>query len=251
LAGCGGKSTAGTVRLGNGDRMSLDLPSSEQPKPDDIRGAVSGVVVDDAIFPVANATVTVRDRDWKDTSDANGRFSFPEEPPGLYTLVVHADGHADGLATVNIHSGEVAKAIVLVARVPRAEPYHTTWAFDKARTVDNYADGITDDLVPFDSPPATVVVESVWDPLTSIDSNVLGYNVTGEKHHDHGRAGDGPNPLRLQFDAGDLPRDEYALHVHVMPSNIALPIEVRGKTLVTLFYVSPAPDGWSLAAGDS
>jgi len=253
VAGCGAPSTKGTVRLGDGSHLSLDLPSSAAPTPDDIRGAVSGVVVDDGIFPVANATVTVRGRGWTDTSDAQGRFSFLEEPPGLYTLVAHADGHADGIATVNIHSGEVTKAILLVPRLPSRAPYHVTWAFDKARTVEGWlATGVPADLAAFDAPPATVVVESVWDPLTWVDERALQYNVTGAGHPEvGGQAGDGANPLRVAIDGKDLAPNEYAVRVLAYPNAFAVPIEVRGRTFVTLFYGAPAPDGWSFVGGDA
>jgi hypothetical protein len=254
LAGCGANTSgAGQVRLGDGSHLSLDLPSSEAPKPDDIRGAVSGVVVDEAIFPLANATIAVRERDWKATTDAQGRFSLLDEPPGLYTLVVSHDGYADGLGTVNIHSGEVTKAIVQVQRLPFIQPYHTTTEIQVLHEqTDTWTVGDPSYVVPFDRPPATVIVEGVWEPLTVAPGiHELNYVVQPESDHSKGDTGGGANPLRLEYKPDFLPKGEYAVRVQVVPDRFALPAESRGRIFVTIFYQEPAPAGWSIAGGST
>ena len=254
LAGCGDKDDgANQVRLGDGSRISLDLPEEQQPAPDDIRGAVSGVVVDEAIFPVPGAVVSIRDRDLEATADEDGRFAFEAMPPGLYTLVVRVDGHGDGLGTVNVRSGQVAKAILQVHRLPALDPYHATLKFDVLYDpLDVWLSGYSDHVVAFDLQPKTVVLEAVWSGLADpTASDLLEYQVQPESDPESSESGGGSNPLRVQLDADFFPPGEYAVRFRVHPSLLASPAESRGDVFLTIFYGDPAPDGWSLARGDT
>ena len=254
LAGCGGKDGgAGQVRLGDGTRISLELPEEQQPAADDIRGAVSGIVVNEAIFPVANATVAVRDRDLEATTDADGRFVFEDMPPGLYTLGVRMEGYGDGLGTINVKSGLVTKSILQIQHLPVRDPYHTTI---KASVVYNEVDamysGAPDQLVAFDMQPSTVILEAVWTGLVDATvEDILQYDVQPESDPELAQSGGGPNPLRVQLDPDFFPRGEYAIRYSVQPSFLSPSLESRGDVFLTIFYVEPAPDGWSLARGDS
>lgn len=253
FAGCGGKdSGANQVRLGDGTRISLELPEEQQPGPDDIRGAVSGVVVNEAIFPVPGALVSVRGRDLRTTADGEGRFVFEAMPPGLYTLVVRMDGYGDGLGTVNVRSGQVAKSILQVHRLPAVDPYHTTLKFE---VVENSAEtfligGDDQELVPFDRHPATVVLEAAWIGLVEGPTAQLEYRVQAESEPEAFQSGSAANPLRVALGSDFFPAGEYAVRFSVYPSVLALPPESRGEVFLTLFYVDPAPDGWSFVQGD-
>jgi hypothetical protein len=254
LAGCGGKdSGANQVRLGDGQRISLDLPEEQQPAEDDIRGAVSGIVVNEAIFPVLGATVSVRDRDTERVTDADGKFVLEAMPPGLYTLEVHMPGHAEGLGTINVKSGQVVKSILQIHRLPVPDPYHTTYQIEVLyNQVDGFVQGSPEHLVPFDMQPATVILEAVWTGLTETPGgDLLVYEVRPESKPESYQSGGGPNPLRVQFDPDFFPADEYAVRFTVHPSMFAVAPETRGQVFLTMFYVDPAPDGWSIAAGDA
>ncbi|HUR25627.1 MAG TPA: carboxypeptidase-like regulatory domain-containing protein [Candidatus Thermoplasmatota archaeon] len=255
LAGCSGRgSGANQVRLGDGTRISLDLPEEQQPEPDDIRGAVSGVVVNEAIFPVPGAVVAVRDRPMEAAADEDGKFVFEAMPPGLYTLVVRADGYGDGLGTINVRSGQVVKSILQVHRLPVVEPYHTTLKFevlDPATDVFPLLGERQEQVVAFDRLPATVVLEAAWNGLLEGPTSTLGYYAQAESDPEGRQSGSAPNPLRVAFDSDFFPPGEYAIRFSVYPGFGALPPESRGEVFLTLFYVEPAPDGWSLVRGDS
>ncbi|HJQ92876.1 MAG TPA: hypothetical protein VJ874_01170, partial [Candidatus Thermoplasmatota archaeon] len=60
-----------------------------------------------------------------------------------------------------------------------------------------------------------------------------------------------PSPLRVGVESDFFPAGEYAVRFSVYPSPLALPPESRGEVFLTIFYVAPAPDGWSLARGDA
>lgn len=256
LAGCGGKGDgANQVRLGDGSRVSLDLPEERQPDPEDIHGAISGVVVDDAIFPVPGATIAIRDRSYNATADEDGLFAFEGMPPGLYTLEVSMEGHSTGLGTVNVKSGQVAKAVVQAPRLPFVAPYHATWAFDDVRTADDLvwgAAGNHEHVIPFDHPVQTLVVESAWDGIQDGLGDPLDYWVAGERAPDEASTGSAPNPMVQTFAGGDLfGKDEYAVRLRVTPSWESAPFQAQGKVFATLFYVEPAPPGWSLVGGST
>lgn len=254
LAGCGGKdSGANKVRLGDGTRISLDLPEEQQPAPDDIRGAVSGVVVNEAIFPVPGARVSVRDRDLEATADEDGRFVFESMAPGLYTLVVHMDGYGDGLGTINVRSGQVVKSILQIQRLPVVDPYHTTLKFAVLyNEVDALISGTPDQLVAFDRQPATVILEAKWTGLVETGlQDLLRYRAQPESDPETYQSGAGPNPLRAQFDADFFPKGEYAIRFNVYPSETSVAVESQGDIFLTIFYVDPAPDGWSIVRGDT
>lgn len=256
LAGCGGKdSGANQVRLGDGTRISLDLPEEQRPASDDIRGAVSGVVVNEAIFPVPGAQVSVRDRDIAATADEDGRFVFEAMAPGLYTLVVRMDGYGDGLGTINVRSGQVVKSILQIHRLPVVDPYHTTLKFEVVKEATNAFPllGPVDEefLVAFDMRPASVVLEAVWSGLMDGPTAQLQYRVQAESDPEAVESGSSPNPLRVALAADFFPAGEYAVRFSVQPDWMALPPESRGEVFLTLFYVDAAPDGWSFVEGDT
>jgi hypothetical protein len=255
LAGCGGKGDgANQVRLGDGSRISLDLPAEQQPDPEDIHGAISGVVVDDAIFPVPGATVGIRDRDLSATADEDGLFAFEGMPPGLYTLEVRKEGHAAGLGTVNVKSGQVAKAVVQSPRLPFVAPYHATWAFDEVRTPDDLIWGTAgnhEHVVALDHPLKTLVLESAWQGIQDGLGDPLDYWVDGERTSDEPATGSAPNPMVQTFGDDLVAPDEYAVRLRVTPSWASVPLQAQGKVFATLFYVEPAPPGWSIAGGSA
>jgi hypothetical protein len=255
LAGCGGKAGgANQVRLGDGSHLSLDLPPEQQPDPEDIRGAVSGVVVDDAIFPVPGAEVVVRGRDLRTTAGDDGRFAFEGMPPGLYTLEVGKEGHSTGLGTVNVKSGQVTKAVLQTPRLPFVDPYHTTWVFDQVRRLDEGlvwgTAGNDEHVIALDRPLATLVLESWWPDVQAPAGDPLDYSVGGERAGNVTDSGTGANPLLKTYGADDFARGEYAVRLRVAPRWDTLPAETRGRVFATLFYVDPAPDGWSFVGGD-
>ena len=252
LAGCGGKSSgANEVRLGDGQRVSLDLPEEQQPDPEDIRGAVSGIVVDDAIYPVAGATVRIALLSMETTTDDGGRFVFETMAPGLHAIEAVKDGHATGLGTLNVRSGQLAKVVLMAKRLPYQEPYHTTHVLEESRSAQDALEDARFHIVPLDRTAAGMVVESYWEGLPEpLVGDPLSYRVVAESNLSSASEGSGPNPLRLEFDAAWFDADEYAVRVEVGPTMVTVPPDVIGRTFVTLFYVDPPPSGWSFLEGD-
>jgi hypothetical protein len=253
LAGCGGKpSGANEVRLGDGQRVSLDLPEEQQPDPEDIRGAVSGIVVDDAIYPVAGAAVRIAALGAAATTDDAGLFVFESLPPGLHAVEASKAGHSPGLGTLNVRSGQVSKVVLMAARLPYQAPYHTTHVLDESRSAREAMEDARFHLVAVEQAPAGMVVESYWEGLPDPPvGDALSYRVVAESNSSSETQGSGPNPLRVEFAADWFPSDEYAIRVQVWPEVVAVPPDALGRTFVTVFYVDPPPAGWSFVEGDA
>ena len=131
LAGCAGNGNAPKgVSLGSGTTVTLaEAPSG-----------ISGVLVDDAIRPVAAAKVLLGGGlalNQSANTTADGLFTFAGLEPGLYTLRV--DAFADkGSArrflrtqtTAEVKAGETAKVRMVLLADKSPLPYHTTYKFE-------------------------------------------------------------------------------------------------------------------------
>lgn len=95
-------------------------------------GAVEGVVVDQAIRPVADAAVGLAGAGVNRTAvtGADGGFRFADVAPGTYVLSATHLLHAAAQTTVDVREGEVATAKLLAERLFTQEAYHETVKFD-------------------------------------------------------------------------------------------------------------------------
>lgn len=251
VAGCGNKASgANQVRFADGESVSLDLPEEQKPDEDGFVGAVSGVVIDDAVYPIPGASVAIVGRPLQAVADGDGLFSFLDIAPGLYTVQATKEGHATGLGTLNVKAGEVTKAVLMAPRLPYQAPYHVTHAFEEFRSA-SPLDGTRYHVVPLDLQPAGGVLESLWDGLQPTVQDPLQYVATPESNATRRLAASGPNPLRVDLAADWFPPDEYAIRVQVVPTQLTLPADAAGRTFVTLFYVEPPPADWSFVGGDA
>ncbi|MDF9745116.1 carboxypeptidase regulatory-like domain-containing protein [Natrinema salsiterrestre] len=117
---------------------------------DDVsQGTVEGTVTDADGEPIADATVTVGDR--QTTTDENGTYSLELEP-GEYTLAVSADGYEDASETVTVEAAATTTADVTLD----AEPS------------DGTLDGTVTDA---DGEPIADATVSVGDQQTTTDEN--------------------------------------------------------------------------------
>jgi hypothetical protein len=229
---------------------------SEAPKP--TRGIVSGIVGDDALYPLPNATVWVLGLDLSAQTDGNGRFAIVNVPAGIYILEGSKKDHATVQTTVDVQPGQTARAVLLLARVPSTDPYHVTFrqeAFAEADVAglsfnqDNAT--LTISLDP--SRAVTLVLESTWEGvIQSTEAEPLSYELeeVGLRRILMGR---GPNPFTVHVDARILPPDHDRFLFSVGPRSMEPTVmaEAHGELLATLFYNEPAPSGWSVLAGDS
>src|SRR5688500_7044655 len=175
LAGCSGDPGPVEVEV-TGQVVTV----SEAPKP--THGIVSGIVGDDALYPLANATVWVLGLGLSAQTDANGRFAVVNVPAGIYILEGSKKDHATVQTTADVQPGETARAVLLLARLPSTDPYHVT--FRQEAFVEFDAAGLawsSNTTLSFSRDPSravTLVVESAWDGvIQTAEEQPLAYEV--------------------------------------------------------------------------
>lgn len=129
LAGCsdGPKPQAQT---GSDDFEDYDVPEAT-----DTKGVILGVVVDEAIRPVADVKVSLSLLDGsldEETTDAEGRFAYGDLEPGDYLLRVSHLQYTEAQTTVKVVAGDKDPPVarIQVARLFDQEPYHEQIQFD-------------------------------------------------------------------------------------------------------------------------
>lgn len=228
---------------------------SEAPKP--THGIVSGIVGDDALYPLPNATIWVLGLNLSAKTDGNGRFAMVNVPAGIYILEGSKKDHATVQTTVDVQPGETARAVLLLARVPSTDPYHVTFrqeAFVEARTA-GFSFNSENTTLTFTLDPSralTLVLESTWEGvIQSTEEQPLTYQLqeVGLRSIVAGRV---PNPFTLHVDARILPpgHDRFLFSVEPDALEPTVMAQAHGELLATLFYNEPAPSGWSVLAGD-
>jgi hypothetical protein len=123
LAGCSGDD-GGQDGLRIGSRTV-----SVSAAPQDGKGAVAGVVVDEAIRPVPGANVSVAGAVVARSGD-DGVFVLVDVEPGTLVMTVSAPGFLEIQTTAEVAAGQTASVRVLLARDDRPVPYHVTHSHD-------------------------------------------------------------------------------------------------------------------------
>jgi hypothetical protein len=124
LAGCSQSSADGPEPTTDFDELNL--------APTATTGVIRGVVVDEAIRPLANAIVTLTPGDKTAQSNANGLFGFQGLDPGTYFLRVEKAGYNATQTSTAVVAGVVDPATVRVLLVlnPRTTPYFEAFSYD-------------------------------------------------------------------------------------------------------------------------
>lgn len=233
---------------------------SEAPQPGN--GIVSGIVGDDALYPLEGVDVYIVGLDRLAKTDSGGRFALVDVPPGIYLLEGSKKDHATTQTTVDVRSDEIAKAVLLLARLPPTDPFHTTVKGEgrvgmlpgENITITIGGASVHMDFEVGDSRALTLVLESIWEGvlLDSGNQPPLRFEVTRLGMSDPVLAQEAPNPFAVHVDARILPPGDSLFRFDVaagFPDPVVLDASVQ--SFVTVFYNEPAPPGWSILAGSS
>lgn len=125
LAGC---SSGGEPEEEAADFEELELAAT------DTKGIIRGLVVDDAIRPVAGAKVVLQATPPQEaTSSAEGLFGFEDLEPGTYFLQVSRLGYVGAQVSAEVVAGLQEPPIVRVLLAPDASfvvPYYEQFIFE-------------------------------------------------------------------------------------------------------------------------
>jgi hypothetical protein len=269
LAGCsGGTETPVDVPLGPG------------------RAVFAGVVVDEAIRPVAGAVVDVTDSGQETTTDDEGAFLLPV-PVGSHAVEVRHAAFAPLRQAIDVPEAGARGIVLRFTFTASKAPYSTLAKYDGFVVCslgvslifsEECGEGVGTPAGRFgkqgnnairydfqsDSPALkTVVVEQVWEPTSDAGREMLVLlrtNWTCEPACGGDAVGEGsvqgPSPLLLRVDEADLaahladPATVFTTYTLARNdvSQVNVLLNQGFQLFVTLFYREPAPEGYSFVA---
>ena len=231
-------------------------------------GGVTGVVVDEALRPVAGAAVQVVQAEEDQLTDEDGLFSFAGLEPGAYTLKVVAAGMLDVTQTVTVQAKTVTKVkVVLLAADGSTAPYHATYAFEGF--IQASAGLATWGVVLFDpnsanatmckcvfyfetdEPPVDLVYEAVWTETVD-DPTDFGFYwelLTWEDGNVTGAAS--ASPVYAVVPGSNYPPGHTQYKARLTGPWTFPAVQQSYDLYVTAFYRGHPPEGWSLVNGDT
>jgi hypothetical protein len=234
LSGCSSDGGKEPVASDSGDFEDLGV------KPTDTKGVLLGVVVDDAIRPIAEAKVALQmpaGGQQEKVTDDQGRFAFGDLEPGTYFLQVSHLQYASAQTSAEVRAGEADPMVhrVQLIRVFEQDPFTeqiqfegflacsngvgvgTTCVNDYTRLVpqcnggclkqynlSKTAGNIREYVWGLGPGWQSVVFEVVWEKTNDVSEDltlaVSYFNRTSTSHY-YARASQA-SPIRLQMDVG-------------------------------------------------
>lgn len=107
FAGCADNSDVDQTELVNQEEFQLDVG----------KGAIAGLVIDDAFRPIPGAEILLQPDGLVTNSNENGEFNFVNLDPERYTLRVASDGHEAKPTRVEVKEGIFEEAQIMARRL--------------------------------------------------------------------------------------------------------------------------------------
>ncbi|HUR62383.1 MAG TPA: carboxypeptidase-like regulatory domain-containing protein [Candidatus Thermoplasmatota archaeon] len=262
LAGCA--SQAADTPTADG---ALDL-SSVSVSADATSGSIRGVVVDEAIRPIAKAMIQMGERNA--TADEQGRFSFANIKPGTVFVKAAATGYLASQTSVIVEAGKVSDVRIALPADLNPVPFHQTMQYKgfiqfsggiATYAVDLLANTTGVTVCPSctlyfqnDASVTTIVYEAVWTentpPPTGPSEFYWEVELAGEDSG-HIESAYSASPVLAHMGA----QEHWANQTHLQ-ARLTGPFEwveynQEYQMFVTLFHVTPASKGWSFVKGDA
>jgi hypothetical protein len=230
-------------------------------------GGVSGVVVDEAIRPLAGANVTLDQAQKTVVTDAEGLFTFEGLAPGAFTLRVTAAGHMPVLQTVTVEAGTVTKVkVVLLTTSAKDSPYHVSYAWRgfmdvyaglASWTLEVEGDSVSNQTlcqctfyVTVDEQPKQFVYEGVWSDSVPDASGLGWYWEFTDRAESVVQSDFSKSPMYAVLEASDFPADNLDYTARLTGPWAGVEFQQKYDLYLTVFYRDFAPKGWSLVNGD-
>jgi Carboxypeptidase regulatory-like domain len=219
------------------------------------RGHIAGVVVDEAIRPIENATVRLPGLDLERPTDRDGSFGFVDLHPGPYYVLIEREGYYAAEATVEVAADEFTRVKVVLKAIPPPDPYRVMQSWDGYAEVTQmdtlfFVWGLFCTVCEFEAyvDPVglhDIVLEAVLD--SGAASNGFTFRVSQGEFYAAGKQG---NPMLFQRKVADLDPNEDLFTTYIEPTSF--PVPETGKSFqvfLTAFYNEDPPVGWSFVAG--
>lgn len=257
FAGCTDAGTDGDqLRLADG--TTLDVTGGVSAT----TGAIAGVVVDEAIRPIAGAFVTLQATQANATTDDNGVFRFTDLQPAFYAFQVTAAGFLPIQGSADVLANTVTPAKVQLIQDLSPQPYHQTYAYDglmqawagigqfAAEIFLEGGSGLCDCrlTVQPEGNLTDAVVEAYWTHSLPDPAGLAEYYLSVEEV--------GPDgfletqycfsPCLMHLTASDMAWLGGPIEARLDGADAWPSYNQQIQLYVTLFYNGPAPVGWTL-----
>ena len=259
-SGCSGPQHqgSGALRLGDGSTVDLRASPTEAGK-----GAIAGVVVDEAIRPIAGANVSLAGKVLAST-DAQGVFVLDALEPGSVILGVSAPGHLPIQTSADVAAGQTTRVRVLLPTDTSPQPYHTTYAHDGymqewagigqffvEETLQN-GSGLCDCRVWFTPDPnaTTMVYEAYWDAAVPDPADQGQYYWVVEEPTGKGLATgycESPCVNDVPYDGSGFKSGTQA-YARLDGPDEWVALQQKFQLFLTVWYHGEPPDGWTVAS---
>jgi len=237
-------------------------------KATDTTGIIRGVVVDGAIVPVADATISIQGSETKATTNAEGRFGFDGLEPGTYFLSASKPGYTSIQRSVDVRAGvdDPPVQTMSIVRIPGTEPFYQTYTWEGylecgvgSQHINNAANpcfvspsSINTESIELGGSPSFVQAEMVWEQTNQFGDNLkLSITDTSQGDLDNYAAGEGQSPVVVRVNQSlldqHLPPMEGELLLRVFPgydgSDASIVLQQRFSVFINVFYNHvPDPD---------
>ena len=232
-------------------------------------GAIVGVVVDQAIRPLANATIALTGQAGNTTTDDQGRFTFGDLEPGTYFLQASARRHEAAQVSVDVVAGEAAIVRILLIAMTSVEPYHTTlnfhghadpWFGFVSFAAEVIAPGTLGCTCAFEVVPDPGAVSFTFEAVGTNDIDYSSSPVYGNLYwefvgdalgeHQDIRSAHGSFPIYQTFERDSFDNETETWLARITPGQF-VHTSMDYDIFLTIWYHEPMPDGWSFVAGDT
>ena len=225
LAGCSSGGQEPEAPETDVDFGELDLEAT------DTTGVIRGIVVDEAIRPIANAAITIRGggSELSTTSTEAGSFGFDGLEPGTYFLSASKPGHFGAQASAEVVAGVEEPPIVklLLNRDAASAPYFVLHKWEgflecglSVVALCGVADEVTNDnfatVMVIDGVPLFIQSEVLWQTTTAASDQLWLWHSNGAKPdgafngtRDSYAWRQGPSPLIMTSNATEIEESEY------------------------------------------
>lgn len=241
-------------------------------------------MVDAAIQPLADVSVTLLGADLRTTTNENGAFLFDDLEPGTYFLEARKVGYIKAQSNAEVVAGVASPDVVKVqlAFDPQGTPYYNAYSFEGfiqcgtniaaacggVRDFTGLGDDTYSSLYDTENNITHLQTEMVWENTQAFgDSFSVSHRYATPENHAAGfydggiTSGSGPSPLLIVTDAVEYNKNnvgedyEFLLSVFAGTSEtvpvFGLAVNQKYQMFIHEFHGYAPPEGWRFTDGTS
>ncbi len=237
---------------------------------------IRGVVVDNAIIPIAGANVTITGTNFTATTDDDGLYEVPVAAPGSLELRISKDGFIPVTSIVTLNEGDgIIDHQTILEAIPYLEPSSEVKQWDGliqcgVRTPEGafalcavgglLGDDSEERYEEIDTPPTIVQSELIWTHTQTLGESLrLMYTDDHREGLDNYRVAQGTSPIAVRADNKTLQfkhLDTQGLFIRVYTGDyqdlgVSLTLQQTFQVFTSVYHNYAPPEDWMFVDSDS